>query len=102
MQENFTILKQRAPLERLTLPVILDCRTIHGILWVLQETFLNDDLLEKDEPLLSSTIRRLWHPLLKNGDLTLQEIKSDPRVQWDENRGIRQYLHHTSKFEVDC
>ena len=53
---NFTILKQRAALERLTFPVnpllfrvpgpclaaILDCRTIHGILRVLQETFLND------------------------------------------------------------
>ena len=53
MRENVTILKQRAALDRLTLPVkpllfrvpepcpaaILDCRTIHGILGVLQETF---------------------------------------------------------------
>ena len=34
---------------------IVDCRTINGILWVLQETFLNDHLLEKDDPLQSST-----------------------------------------------
>ena len=68
MRENFTLLKQRAALERPTFPVntlplrvpekcvaaILDCRTIHGILWVLQETLLNDYLLEKDHPLLSS------------------------------------------------
>ena len=53
MRENFTILKQRAALERPTFPVnpllfrapekclaaILDCRLIRGILWVLQETF---------------------------------------------------------------
>ena len=72
-ERNFTILKQRAALERLTftinpllfpvpepcLAAILDCRTIHGILWVLQETiFLNDHLLEKDELPLSSTIQR--------------------------------------------
>ena len=67
MGQKFTILKQRAPLERPTFPVnpwlfrvrkqclatILDCRVIHGILWVLQETFLNDYLLEKDHPQLS-------------------------------------------------
>ena len=80
MQENFTILRQRAALELPTFPVnlllfrfpgpylaaILDCRTIHGILWVLHETFLTDYVLEKDEPLLSSTIQRIWHPLLKS------------------------------------
>ena len=32
----------------------------------LQETLLNDCLLEKDKPLLSSTIQRIWHPLLKS------------------------------------
>ena len=108
-RENFTILKQRAALERPTFPVntlqfrvpgpclaaILDCRTIHGILWVLQETFLNDCLLEKDEPPLSSRIQRIWHPLLKNWDLKVQEIQRGWRVKWDENRKIRQYLYHT-------
>ena len=58
-------MKQRAALERPTFPVnpllfrvpeacfvaILDCRMIHGILWVLHETFLNDYLHEKDEHL---------------------------------------------------
>ena len=33
---------------------------------VLQDTFLNDYLLEKDKPLQSSTIQRIWHPLLWN------------------------------------
>ena len=57
VRENFTILKQRAGLERL-----------HGMLWVLQETFLNDYLLEKDTPLLSSThSKNLAHPSLKLG-----------------------------------
>ena len=62
-RDNFTILKQGAALERPTFPVnpfqfrvpepclaaILDWRMMHGILWVLQETFLNDYLLEMDE-----------------------------------------------------
>ena len=47
------------------LAAILDCRTIHGILWVLQETFLNDYLLEKGHHQLSSTIQRICHPLFK-------------------------------------
>ena len=72
-REFFTILKQRAALERPTFPgnpflfrvkgpclsAILECRMIHEMLWVLQETFLNDLLPEKDEPLLSSTIQSL-------------------------------------------
>ena len=48
------------------LATILDCRMIHGILWVLQETFLDDYFLEKDEPLLFSTIQRIWHLLVTN------------------------------------
>ena len=39
-----------------------DTRNIVGT----QETFLNDYLLEKDNPLFSSTIQRIRHPLLKN------------------------------------
>ena len=62
------------------------CRTIHGILWVLQETFLNDHLLEKDEPPLSSTIQRIWHALAKNRDLILQDKQRGRRVKRDENR----------------
>ena len=63
------ILRETAALERPTFPVntllfrvpepcfaaILDCRTIHGILWVLQETYWNDYLLKTDKTLLSST-----------------------------------------------
>ena len=59
------------PSPRTCLAAILDCRTIHGTLWVLQETFLKDYLLEKDEHLLSSTLHsstipRIWYHLLKN------------------------------------
>ena len=64
--------------------------------------YTNDYLLEKDELLLSSTFQRISHPLLKNGDLTFQEIQSDQRVKWDENCRIRQHLYHASKVEVDC
>ena len=112
MRENFTILKQRAALERPTFPInpflepclaaILDCRMIHGILWVLQETFLNDNLLEEDEPLLSSTIQRVWHPFLKNWDLRFLETQNNRTETWDENLRIRQYLQHASNVEVDC
>ena len=43
--------------------------------WVLQETILNDYLPEKDEPLLSSTIQRIWQLLLYNWDLTFRKYK---------------------------
>ena len=69
---------------------------------VLQETFLNDHLLQKDALLLSSTIPRIWQPLLKNWDLILNEIQRGPRVKWDENRNIRRYLYDASKVKVDC
>ena len=95
MRENVTILKQRVTLERPTFPVslllfqvpepclaaILDCRMIHGILRVLQETFLNDYLLEMDAPLPSSTIQRIWQPLLKNCDRTFLEIQSNRKLK---------------------
>ena len=50
----------------------------------------------------SSTIQRIWQPLLANWDLTLLEVQSDPRVKWHENRKIRPYLYHASKVEVLC
>ena len=83
------------------LAAILDCPTIHGILLVFQETFLNDYLLEKDELLLSSTIQRIWHLLLHNGDLMLMEIQGHRRLKLDENRKIRRYLYHSSKEVLD-
>ena len=97
---------QGAALERPTFPVnaqplrvpgpcpaaILDYCTIHGILRILQETFLNDHALKKEDPLLSSTIQRISHPLLRNWDLTLQELQRERRVKWKENRSIRQSL----------
>ena len=111
---EFYVLKQRAALEQPTFPVnprvfrvpepclaaILDCHDARNIV-VLQETFLNDYLLEKDKPILSSQIQRIWHPLLKNWDLTLQETQSDQKVKWDENRKIRRYLHHASKEALE-
>ena len=45
------------------LAAILDCRVIHRVVRVLQETFLNDHLLKNDYPPRSSTIR---HPPLRN------------------------------------
>ena len=41
------------------LAAILDSRMIHGILWVLQKTFLNNHLLEKDHPQVFSRSRTL-------------------------------------------
>ena len=75
---DLTILRQRAALEHPTFPAnpwifrvpevrfaaIRDCRSIHGIPWVLQETFLKAYLLEKDLPQLPSRIDGIWHHLL--------------------------------------
>ena len=52
------------------LAAILDCRTRHGMLWVLQETFLNDHLLKKG---LSSSI---WNNS-KNLATSSQELRTD-------------------------
>ena len=90
------MLKQGAALERPTFPIntplfgvpgpnlaaILDCCTINGILRVLQETLLNDHLLKKDDPLHSSTILRIWHPLQPwdltyNGSLKSRSMAQD-------------------------
>ena len=43
---------------------MLDCRTMHGTVWVHQETFLKAYLLEKDNPQISSKIQGVWHHLL--------------------------------------
>ena len=59
---------------------------------VLQETFFNDHLLKKDDLLHSSTIQRIWQPLLTHWDLTLQDIQSDRKGKWDKDRRSRQYL----------
>ena len=97
MQENFTILTQRAALEHPTFPVnpwqfrvpeecpatILDCRLLHGVQWVLQETFLKAYLLEKDRRHLSSNIRGIWHHLLADWGLKLQE------KHWDGEREVK-------------
>ena len=110
MQETFTILKQPASLERPTFPVnpwpfrvpdecpaaILDCRLTHGILRVLQEKFLKA-YLEMDHPQLSSRIHGIWHHLLADWDLILQETLWDMKEGWDESRRVRQYLHHAFK-----
>ena len=81
---------------------ILDCRTIHGILRVLEETFLNDYLLEKDK---TSTLFNNS----KNLTTSSQELRPDKtetakkqRVKWYESRRTRRYLYHASKVEVDC
>ena len=98
MRENLTILKQRAALERPTFSVnpllfrvrgpcraaILDCRTMDGMWWVLQETCLNDHLLEKDEPLLSWTLQRIWHPLHKKWTWYYRKYKE--AGEWNETR----------------
>ena len=59
---------------------ILDCRVIHGILWVLRETFLKAYTLKEDCPLRSSTIQRIWHHHLDEKEC--------------ESRRVRQYLLH--------
>ena len=71
-----------------------DCRLIHGILLVRQETFSKAYLLEKDHPQLSSRIHRIWHHLLADLDRVLQEIWRNMEEVWDESRNVRQYQPH--------
>ena len=68
---------------------------------ILGNVFLNDHLLKKDYPLQSSTIQRIWHPLLRDWDLTLRDSKEEEE-KWEENRWIPQLLHSISNGEVDC
>ena len=104
-QENCTILRPRAALERSTFPVnlwgsrapeerlaaILDCRSIHGILWVFQDAFLKAFLLKKDHPQLSSKIQGIWHNLRADCDRVILEIFWNMEEGWDE---LRQYQLH--------
>ena len=114
MQENYTIVNRRRALDRPTFPVnpllfwsqdfaalrFLDCREIHRVVWVLWETFLNARLFKKDEPLQSSTIRRIRHPLLKNWDMILQR-QEGKKESGKGNRWMRLFNDLTSKAEVD-
>ena len=45
---------------------ILDGCVIHWLVRVLKETFLNDHLLNKDDPPQSTAIQRIWHLVLRN------------------------------------
>ena len=78
------------------LAAILDHHTTHGILWVLQETILNEYLHEKDKVPQSSTNKS------KNLASFSQELRfgcyrGDKRVKWKEN-----HLFTISKMEVVC
>ena len=115
MRENLTILRtasscgaSHVPSQPLTIPsprtthcrdsgLPHDTRNIMG----LQETFLNDYLLEEDHPRLSPKNQRIWHHLLADWDLRLQDIQWYRKVNRDGNRRILQYLYHASKEEVE-
>ena len=60
---------------------------IHGILLVLQETFLNDFPPEKDEPLLSLTNQRIWHPLSRIETWYCRKYKET--IDWQETRNAK-------------
>ena len=54
----------------------------------------------RDDLLQSTTIHKIWPPVLKNQDLILQELQGDLRVKCKENRWIRQSHYSISKVEV--
>ena len=64
---------------------ILHFLVTHNIVWVLQDAFLNDHLLKKDDPLQSSAIQRNWHHPPKNWDLILQKLHGG---DWHEMRSV--------------
>ena len=105
MQENFTILNQRAALERPTFPVnsllfwvpepclaaILDCRMIHGIFWVLPKAFFEWPSAQEGR---SSTVFNNSTNLASSSQElrpdTTETTKRRERVKWKENRWIRE------------
>ena len=113
--ENVTILKQRAALEHPTFPFnslpfwvpepclasILDCRMIHGILWVLQETFLNDHLFKKYDPPKSSPILKTFGIILSGIETWNCRKYKEKRVKWKENRwNTRKLVKTTQKSNI--
>ena len=114
MRQNFTTLNRWAALERPTFPVnpwifrvpeecwaaILECR-LRNTMGTSGNVFVRL-LGEKDDPLHSSAVQRIWHPPLKNWDLILQKLQGDKGVKWKENRWTRQSLYRISNEKVAC
>ena len=71
------------------LAAILVCRTIHGIRWVHQETFLKIHLLKEDDPQHSSRIQAGWHHFLVDWDQVAQEIPWNMKKEWDESHRVQ-------------
>ena len=83
----------------------MDCRLVHGILWVLQETFSKAYLLEKDHPQLSFTIQEFgiiflrigtscYNGTLERGETRFAEFfKPTPRS--NQGLGTLNPLYHT-------
>ena len=69
--------------------------------WYFRKRFLNNYLLEKDNPKLSSKIQSMRHPLLADWDQHLQNIPWCQRWKWDENLRAYPYMYHASKVEVE-
>ena len=102
MHEIFTNLKDRAALEHPTFPLdlwmfrvaprspaaCLQCRMIHGTLWVFRETSLTAYLLENDNPCLAAKTPGIWHYLL---------AKWNETVGWIEMRRVQQYRTQVKK-----
>ena len=115
MRDNFAILNERAVLERPTFPsqpsTIPSPRTAPRCVSGLPRetrnfTDTSGNICERPpaQEGRSSTFfnnSRIWHHRLRDWDLILQEVQGNKRVRWDENRGIRQYLCHASKVEVE-
>ena len=82
------------------LAAILECRVIHKIVRVQQETFLNDHVLKKDYHLRSSTFKEFG--ILLSGIEAWHYRNNKENREWKENRWVRRLLHTTSKVEVAC
>ena len=123
MQDIFKLLRQRAALEHPTFPAnpwifrvpevcsaaMLDCRSIHGILWVFQETFLKASLLEKDHAHLSSKTHGIFRRLLADRHQEISwnmegEARRDPQsssiptARPNQGIGILNFLCHIGGF----
>ena len=96
-----------------SLAAILDCRMIHGILWVLQETLLIDFLPEKDEPTIFNDSKNLASSSLKlgrdaEGNIKRPEIEMRREPQNSSipprrfQRGAAVYDHTGGTYSHSC
>ena len=88
---TFPVKPREFRVKNVRLPAILDCRTTHGIGWVLREMFSKIHTVQVGHLHCSSKLQRIWHHHLANWDQVTLKVPLDIERDWDENRGVQRY-----------